>query len=194
LLLYPQQIRPAVDVNAQVWESPAVISIAPDDRLETGVGTSLLAVVPFPSAPVPLVPQQYAAPPEVIAHVWREPLATWVTFDESPDTGAGRSFVFVVPFPSCPSSFFPQHSKPSADEMAHEDSSPMPMPVTPDDSPMTSVGTVLGFVVVSPSCPLLLYPQHQTAPEEASAQVCMMPLEIATTLAGNPETSTGVVV
>ena len=61
--------------NAHVWESPAVIetAVAPTVNAATATGAELAVVVPLPSCPSPLVPQQLTAPVFNNAHVWEPP-------------------------------------------------------------------------------------------------------------------------
>ena len=51
--------------------------------------------------------------------------------------------------------------------------------MTPLVSPETCVGVSLSVVVLSPSSPTLLLPQHFTAPEVSNAHEWLLPVEIA---------------
>src|SRR2546422_10687979 len=62
------------------------------------VGTSRFVVVPSPSSPDPLKPQQYAAPLVVTPQVWASPALTPAN-ERPPATGVGTSRVVVVPSP-----------------------------------------------------------------------------------------------
>ena len=85
----------------------------------------------------------------------------------------------------------PQHQTVPSDFVAHESMSPRLSEVTPWFSPMTSVGVATGAPVwPSPNCPLLLCPQHHTAPADVSAHVCDAPATTDTTPL-SPVTSTG---
>ena len=53
------------------------------------------------------------------------------------------------------------------------------MAVTPLNNPETAVGVFLWSVVPSPSCPLLLLPQHFTAPVESNAHEWWSPAVMA---------------
>ena len=63
------------------------------------MGVALLAVVPLPSAPRPLSPQQYASPADPSAHVCRSPAAIETNL-ASVSTGAAQPRADVVPSPS----------------------------------------------------------------------------------------------
>jgi hypothetical protein len=54
------------------------------------------------------LPQQYTAPLLVKAHEWYEPAATATTL-VNPGTFTGSLRSVVVPSPSCPEKFDPQH-------------------------------------------------------------------------------------
>ena len=75
LRLLPQHLMPPVVVRAQVWLSPATIAATPLVRPETLTGVSELLVVPLPSCPVALSPQQRTPLAAVRAQVWLLPAA-----------------------------------------------------------------------------------------------------------------------
>jgi hypothetical protein len=52
---------------------------APEPRFDTGTGTELLVVVPFPSCPTVLRPQQTTEPSDFSAHVYPHPAEIAVT-------------------------------------------------------------------------------------------------------------------
>jgi len=79
----------------------------PKPTTETGV--SLSVVVPSPSWPSAFQPQHFTVPLLVSAHVWSPPALTLVAPLERPLTDTGVSLSFVVPSPSSPSAFQPQH-------------------------------------------------------------------------------------
>ena len=56
-------------MSAHVWKPPATISTTPEDSPETWNGTELFFVVPFPSWPEVLRPQQRTPPDGVMAQV-----------------------------------------------------------------------------------------------------------------------------
>ena len=99
----------------------------------------------------------------------------------------------VVPFPSCPSEFEPQHFTPPVVVRAQVLTSAAEMAATPLVSPETSTGTSDSVVVPLPSWPTSFRPQHFTPPAVVSAQAWLVLAEIATTPLVSPETSTGVV-
>ena len=69
----------------------------------TFVGVSRFVIVPSPSRPRPLLPQQYAAPAGLSTQVWTKPTARLVKVTPAGITTAvGVSRSVVVPSPSCP--------------------------------------------------------------------------------------------
>jgi len=64
----------------------------------------LLIVVPSPSCPAVLLPQQYQAPVAVPPQLWFAPASTWVkTTPGGAFTGTGiRRRFEMLPSPSCP--------------------------------------------------------------------------------------------
>src|SRR5438128_1301547 len=68
----------------------------------TGTGLDRFVLVPSPSCPSPLDPQQYAAPLGVTPQVCRPPALT-ATNGRPPATGTGLDWLVVVPAPSWPS-------------------------------------------------------------------------------------------
>src|SRR4051794_14941946 len=111
---------------------------------------------------------------------------------ESPLTSTGVELLVVVPSPSAPRPFQPQHLTAPAPVSAHASSSPALIATTPASSPLTSTGVELSVVVPLPSSPCWLEPQHLTAPAAVSAHVRSLPALIATTPLPSPITSTGV--
>lgn len=71
-------------------------------------GTLLEDVVPSPSWPRALYPQQYAAPSEVAAQVWDSPASSRVALAR-PSTVTGIVWMVLAPLPSCPCMLLPQH-------------------------------------------------------------------------------------
>jgi hypothetical protein len=115
--------------------------------LLTGPGTLRCDVVPSPSCPVMLLPQQWTAPP-ASAHVCVSPSASAVT-PVKPSTTTGVLLLTSEPSPSWPASFEPQHET-SPPTIAHEYSVPVATAVAPV-IPATCTGTVLSSVVSLPS-------------------------------------------
>jgi hypothetical protein len=77
----------------------------------------------------------------------------------------------VVPSPTPPKPLLPQQLTAPVESNAQVWNPPAAMTLTPPDSPVTSVGVVCRVVVLSPTCPELLNPQHFAAPVESNAQV-----------------------
>ena len=84
----------------------------------------------------------------------------------------------VVPLPSWPKSFPPQHWTPPAPVSAQLWLPPPAMATTPLPRPTTSTGVVRCVVDPSPSWPPLLFPQHLTPPADVSAQAKPVPAAI----------------
>ncbi len=74
---------------------------------ETGTGLNLAVVVPSPSWPEMLPPQQYAAAPAVMPHVYENRALTAAKVSP-PETGTGLDLAVVVPSPSWPELLRPQ--------------------------------------------------------------------------------------
>ena len=90
-----------------MWPLPAVMATAPV-RPDTVTGVVELVVVPSPSCPKSLPPQQRAVPSASSAHVCIHP-AVMATAPVRPDTTTGVVELVAVPSPSCPESLPPQH-------------------------------------------------------------------------------------
>jgi hypothetical protein len=99
-LFSPQHNTVPVGERAHVWYPPAAIVAMPGPNPETPTGTELFFVVPFPSWPEVLRPQQRTSPPAVSAHVWKPPVDTAATPEPSPVTVTGVELRFTAPFPS----------------------------------------------------------------------------------------------
>ena len=107
-----------------------------------------------------------------------------------PRTSVGLKLSSVVPSPSSPEEFSPQHFTRPGESRAQVCAAPEETAMT-SVSPVTCVGFKLSSVVPLPvrsSTPIL--PQHLTPPVDSRAQVWFQPLEIATTPV-RPGTSTG---
>src|ERR1700716_3115157 len=156
---------------------------------ETATGVEPSVVVPLPSWPLSLAPQQWRFPAVCRGQLWSPPAAISITvLMAAPATGVGLS-VFV-PSPSWPCAFAPQHRTVPA-RRAQEWEAPASIAVAvviPD----TATGVELSVVDPSPSWPLALSPQHLTDPGlPSSAQVWLPPAAIAVAVV-IPETVTGV--
>src|SRR3972149_744339 len=154
---------------------PAAIAATPLARPATPTGTLLAVVAPLPSRPEPLWPQHFTPPPPVSAQVWKLPAAIALIPLARPETSTGTPVLVVVPFPSSPSEFQPQHLTPPPIVSAHVCQLPAVIALTPLARPETSTGTLLSVVVPLPSWPKPLKPQHLTPPPLVSAQVCARP-------------------
>ena len=116
----PQHFTPPLAVSAQVWSRepsegssmPVAIATTPLVSPETSTGVRRFAVVPSPSCPALLAPQHFTPWAVVSAHAWRYPIDTAVTPEVSPETFTGVSRLVVVPSPTCPEPFAPQHFTP----------------------------------------------------------------------------------
>src|ERR1019366_4625003 len=123
----------------------------PNPTTSTGVAESV--VVPSPSSPWTWYPQHLTAPAEVTAHELYHPAETEATPEPNPTTSTGVAESVVVPSPSSPSRFQPQHLTAPVVVTAHESSPPAETEATPEPSPTTSTGVVESVVVPSPSPP-----------------------------------------
>src|SRR5437588_329975 len=78
----------------------------------TSTGVERLVRVPSPSWPQPLSPQHLTPPALVTAQVCKPPTAMAETPLASPETSTGVERLVVVPSPTCPQAFQPQHLTP----------------------------------------------------------------------------------
>jgi hypothetical protein len=127
----------------------------------TATGVLLLLVVPSPSWPTLFRPQHRTVPSASSAQVWSSAAAIWACLSGRPVTVTGTLLLLVVPLPSCPQLFSPQHQAPPLWTSAHV----WVPPVATDwtwDSPLTLTGVVLSVMVLLPSSPQLLSPQHRS--------------------------------
>src|SRR5512133_2083298 len=168
-------------MSAQVWLPPAAIAATPRASRETLAGNRRSPLLPSPSCPEPLSPQQRTPPARLRAQVWFRPAATATAPRASSERAVGRVRVFVVPSPSCPATFRPQHLTAPRRVSAQVCWPPAAIAVTPLVSPETEAGTARFAFVPSPSCPYRLSPQHSTAPALVSPQAWAPPAAIAAT-------------
>ena len=107
MLLYPQQYASPVVVTPHVWSKPALTDAQLFPPL-TSTGVVLFPrVVPSPSRPLLLDPQQYASPAVVTPHVWLRSALTDAQLCP-PLTLLGAKRCIVVPSPSRPLLLYPQ--------------------------------------------------------------------------------------
>ena len=105
----PQHLTPPVLNSAQVWPSPAEIAMTPELKPETFVGELLFTNVPSPSWLELFSPQHCTAPVSKSAQVWFARIEIALTAERKPETPTGVSLCVVVPSPSWPFPFSPQH-------------------------------------------------------------------------------------
>src|SRR2546429_414908 len=75
----------------------------------TSTGVNSWVVVPSPNWPLPLKPQQYAAPAAVTPQVWRKRALTAAKLTPGGAfTSTGVNSLFMLPSPSCPLALSPQ--------------------------------------------------------------------------------------
>ena len=75
----------------------------------TSTGVNSWVVVPSPNWPLPLKPQQYAAPAAVTPQVWRKRALTAAKLTPAgAATSTGFNSPVVLPSPSCPLALRPQ--------------------------------------------------------------------------------------
>src|SRR5690242_4959422 len=75
----------------------------------TATGVGRLSVVPSPDWPCWLAPQHLTSPPAPTAQVWASPAVIAVTPLDSPLTATDVRRSVLVPSPSWPALFAPQH-------------------------------------------------------------------------------------
>src|SRR5207302_4941165 len=139
-----------------------------------------------------LAPQQSSAGAVVTAQVNLPPPSTLATPLPRPETSTGIVLFSVVPSPSSPWLFKPQHFRPLFCMSAHVWYSPAESSATPVVKPWTGTGVQRSIVDPSPIWPAKFAPQHFAPPSCRSAQLWRAPTEIAPTPLERPVTSTGV--
>src|SRR4030042_2889486 len=144
----------------------------------TSAGSRPLVRVPFPSWPLGFHPQHFTDPSCIRAQVCPAPASTAVTPASRPGTSTGVPRLTVVPSPSPPEAFSPQHFTPPVSISAQLCRCPVAAAFTPCESPNTRTGERLSVAVPSPSWPLVFDPQHSNPPLESSAQACDHPAAI----------------
>src|SRR5439155_9941770 len=102
---------------------------------ETSVGVQRSVVVPSPIWPRLFFPQHLIDAAVVRAHVWYPPAEIAATPDVRPLTSTGSARAVVVPSPSWPKSFAPQHFTPPAEVRAQLCAPPADIAMTPLVSP-----------------------------------------------------------
>jgi hypothetical protein len=120
------------ETTEQLCAPPAATAVAPLAIAVTGVGLGVR--VPFPSWPEALAPQHCTAPLAVTAQVCACPADTASAPDERPETASAKARGAVVPSPSCPWSFNPQHRRPPPSATAQPCEPPAASEVGPADA------------------------------------------------------------
>src|SRR2546425_855728 len=188
--------------TAPLLLSVHVTAVPPVPVIVTGVAEP--AVAPFPnwptSLPGPSAPQHFTEPSDRSAQVCKPPWPAAmamapVSGDPLPPTRTGVLELVVVPSPSCPSRFRPQHHtvpSPRSAQVCRYPPLTVTAPVRGDPLPPTRTGgDALLPLVPLPSCPSLFSPQHCTLWSPRPAQVCSHPAVTAMAPA-MPATRTGV--
>ncbi len=155
---FPQHSA-AVEVMAQKVLFPPAIFVTPVSPV-TVTGVREFVVVPFPSCPWVLSPQHWTVPPVMRAQAELPPMAMAVGVALSPVTVTGVGELTVVPFPSCPFVFSPQHCI-VVPTRAHPEYPLLSNTICVAFAVMfVWVGVVWFAVPLFPVCPLSLFPQH----------------------------------
>src|SRR5205814_1156441 len=143
-------------------------------------GTERSSVVPSPSWPKLLFPQQSATPSERRAQVWAAPAASASTSARI-FTATGVSDVDAEPSPSWPELLLPQQTAVPSPRRAQVWLAPAAISAAPS-SPGTGPGVSAPVArAPAPSCPTSAAPQHQTEPPAVTAQLCRSPAATPTT-------------
>jgi len=169
---------------------------AKDSPPDTAVGAKRVEVVPSPSWPDPLLPQQYADVSCATAQAWAPPFVAVTDHHVRPPANTTGALRFdVVPSPSCPNELTPEH-KTNAPVVIEPVARPQVnwLPSVSDchvSPPLTATGEARFTLVPSPSCPLVFRPQQYATPPDVSPQLWSVPTrtEANTT---PPATATGV--
>lgn len=112
-------LHPPLPYNAHVTSEPALATDTPVDTTTLGVNWEPIDS-PTPKAPRLPRPKHRMSPLSDTTHVWDAPHAlAAITTPVSPVTARGDVRVTVVPSPSCPKSFNPQHNTASDDDTTH---------------------------------------------------------------------------
>lgn len=152
-------------------ETPAQAPLVP---IFLGDGRGLV-VVPSPTLPLLLSPQQYNELPVVVAHVWRLPVATPPQAPLVP-IFFGDSRLSRVLSPICPKSLPPQQYKEFPVVTAHEWLWPADTLAQAPAVPILT-GDNRSEVVPSPTCPDSFKPQQYNDLSALIAHVCWEPAD-----------------
>src|SRR2546426_6861799 len=112
--------RPVARPPASTVATAPLLLVHPTPVPVTVTGVEDPVVAPFPSWPKPLptAPQHFTVPFARSAQVCRMPALT-ATAPVTPPTRTGVDELVVVPSPSCPSAFRPQHCAVPSPNSAH---------------------------------------------------------------------------
>jgi hypothetical protein len=149
-----------------------------EDQNRTGCGVDAFVVVPLPTSPSMLSPQQSTLPPERTVHAPNPPPLTLVAFERLTCTGVDDQLA-VEPLPSCPKPFPPRLYSEPLDRSAY----PVLFPLTATAVAPLMLGTGIGVETTVFDEPLdelaAFSPQHCTVPSERSAQLVLAPAATA---------------
>ena len=160
-------------------------------KVTTRAGSSRVVVLPSPSWPAKLLPQQVTPPPARTTQEWSAPAPTAVA-PETAATSTGRAGVAVVASPSCPLPFHPQHFTAPAVVVAQVWCRYEASATTPEASPGTETGApATSPVGPDPNWPWEPPPQHFAAPEVVRTQLCSSPPTISAAPPSSPITARG---
>src|SRR5437879_1477008 len=138
-----------------------LVHVAPVPVIVTGVEE--LVVVPLPNCPKSFWPQHCAVPSLKSAQVWCHHPPVTATTPVMPTTRTGGDEPVLVPSPSCPSAFRPQHRTVPSPRSAQACSYP-PLTATAPVIPTTGTGVGDTAVVAPPRRPSRFRPPRRTAP------------------------------
>ena len=182
-------------VTVQVFVPAAIVHVVVPPSAPGPTRPSAIAVLALTGAGVSPTSRLSTTTLNAVPTATELPLLTLVMASRAagPTTRTldGNGRVPIVPSPSSPSLFSPQHSTPTLVTIAQVWFCPAAIAVTPLVRPVTSTGVRRCVVVPSPSCPLVLRPQHLTPPAVVSAQVCERPAVTAAMPLVRPVTTTG---
>jgi len=136
-----------------VWNAPES-RVTAELLLGMGIssGDSLSTWVPSPSCPCQLLPQHITDLLLITAHVWYEPAAIAIACAPPRSTETGACLFVVVPSPSCPFVFSPQHFMLPSSSNAHVCDSPVVTAKAVLPGPRSAfLGKMLSSVEPSPS-------------------------------------------
>ena len=179
----PQHFTPPLLISAQVCMSSGghrcYAAAQPASRSREPFDSSCHRPPVWPDS---FEPQHFRPPLLERAHIWRLPAATAVMPLDRPTTSTGVKRFVVVPSPSAPSMFRPQHLTAPLVVSAQVCDHPATTATTPLVRPLTSTGVGRNAAgVPSPIWPYLFEPQHLRPPPPVIAQAWLRPAATATT-------------